>query len=228
MSAAPVALIAGASRGIGLAIADALAAQGHRTIRVSRSLAPRKAPDRLDVSCDITDAGQVERLRAECGAFGVPDLLVLSAGQFALANLEDTTPDVFAGQLAANLTAPFLLLRAFLPAMKARKSGRVIALGSIADSTPLAGNAGYAASKYGLRGLIGVVREECGGTGVLCTLVSPGATDTDMWDPIDPDHRPGFLPRARMLRASDVAGAITWIAGLPPHVDIDWLRMGPA
>jgi NADP-dependent 3-hydroxy acid dehydrogenase YdfG len=112
--------------------------------------------------------------------------------------------------------------------MRARGSGRLITVGSIADHAALPGNAAYAAAKYGVRGLHGVLREELRGSGVLCTLISPGPTDTAMWDQVDPDSREGFIPRARMLRPRDVAEAIGWIAGRPSHVDIDWLRLGPA
>ena len=65
------------------------------------------------------------------------------------------------------------------------------------------------------------------GTGVRCTLVSPGPTDTRVWDPVEPDTREGFTPRARMLRPADVAEAIRWVATLPGHVQVDWLRVGP-
>jgi NADP-dependent 3-hydroxy acid dehydrogenase YdfG len=57
--------------------------------------------------------------------------------------------------------------------------------------------------------------------------VSPGPTDTSVWDPVDPDHREGFIPRAGMLRPADVAEAILFVATRPPHVLIDWLRLGP-
>jgi NADP-dependent 3-hydroxy acid dehydrogenase YdfG len=112
--------------------------------------------------------------------------------------------------------------------MRARGRGRLINLGSIADHRAFPENAAYSASKYGLRGLHEVLREEYRGSGVLCTLVSPGPTDTPAWDPVDPDRREGFTPRARMLRPADVAEAIVWVATRPAHVDIDWLRLGPA
>ena len=112
--------------------------------------------------------------------------------------------------------------------MRARASGRLITIGSIADHRAFPENAAYAASKYGLRGLHEVLREELRGSGVLCTLLSPGPTDTAMWDPVDPDRREGFTPRAKMLRAEDVADSVLWIASRPAHVDVDWIRLGPA
>ena len=65
------------------------------------------------------------------------------------------------------------------------------------------------------------------GSGVRLTLVSPGPTDTAVWDPFDPDRREGFMPRADMLRPADVAEAVVFVATRPAHVHIDWLRLGP-
>ena len=85
----------------------------------------------------------------------------------------------------------------------------------------------YAASKYGLRGLHETLVDEYRGSGVRLTLISPGPVDTTLWDPIDPDTREGFTPRADMLRPADVAEAVLFAATRPPHVHIDWLRLGP-
>lgn len=224
-----VAVVTGASRGIGLAIADALAGAGARVVRSSRSLKAQRSESRLDVPGDLTDPRQVDALaEATRAAFGEPDLVVNSAGLFRLATLEATSPEEFATHLLANLQSAFQVAREFLPAMRARGRGRLITLGSIADHRAFPENAAYAASKYGLRGLHEVLREEYRGSGVLCTLVSPGPTDTPAWDPVDPDHRPGFTPRAKMLKPEDVAEAVLWVATRPPHVDVDWLRLGPA
>lgn len=224
-----VAVVTGASRGIGLAVADALAHEGARVVRSARSLKPFRDAARLDFPGDITDPKYVTALaEATRAAFGEPDLVVNSAGVFRLSAVESTTPEDFAAQLSANLQAAFQVAREFLPAMRARGRGRLINLGSIADHRAFPENAAYAASKYGLRGLHEVIREEYRGTGVLCTLVSPGPTDTPAWDPVDPDHREGFVPRSRMLKPEDVAEAVVWVATRPAHVDVDWLRLGPA
>ena len=224
-----IALVTGASRGIGLAIARALSAGGAQVVRVSRRLPQASTSEWVDLPCDLSDPAAVEGLPARVHqAAGVPDLVVNNAGSFLLAPVEETSAAAFAGQLAANLTLPFLVSRAFLPGMRARGSGRLILIGSIADHVALPGNSAYAAAKFGARGLHEVLREELRGSGVLCSLVSPGPTDTEVWDPVNPDAREGFIPRARMLRPGDVADAVRWIAGLPGHVDVDWLRMGPA
>ncbi len=224
-----VALVTGASRGIGLAIAHALREAGAQVVRLSRALVPASDSADLDLACDVSDAAAVEVMAARVTqSVGVPDLVINNAGSFLLAPLEATSPAAFARQLSANLTGPFLVARAFLPSMRARGSGRLITVGSIADHLGLPGNTAYAAAKFGVRGLHEVLREELRGTGVLCTLISPGPTDTTAWDPVDPDSREGFIPRARMLRPADVADAVSWIATRPPRVDIDWIRLGPA
>lgn len=223
-----VALVTGASRGIGLATAAALERAGARVVRVSRRIAQAETATRLDVPCDVTDPLAVEALfRRSAERFGSPDLVVSNAGTFLLAPILETGPGVFAEQLSANLTGPFLVARAALLAMRDR-GGRLILIGSIADHVGLPGNAAYGAAKFGVRGLHQVLRAELAGSGVLCTLISPGPTDTPAWDPVDPDSREGFTPRARMLRPEDVAEAVCWVAGRPGHVDVDWLRLGPA
>jgi NAD(P)-dependent dehydrogenase (short-subunit alcohol dehydrogenase family) len=224
-----VAVVTGASRGIGLAIASALEGAGARVARVARTLTRARSSTRLDIPCDVTDEAQVHALFDTVrAAFGVPDLVVNAAGAFLLRPFEETGAADLAAQLAANLQGPFLVARAFLPAMRARGSGRLITIGSIADHKAFPENAAYAASKYGLRGLHEVLRQEYRGSGVLCTLLSPGPTDTGAWDAVDPDARPGFTPRSEMLRPADVADTVAWIARQHPRVDVNWMQIGPA
>jgi NAD(P)-dependent dehydrogenase (short-subunit alcohol dehydrogenase family) len=226
--AGQVALVTGASRGIGAAVADALASAGVQVIRVARSLADGAHGRFEDVRCDLTEPAQVERLAAGVlQRHGAPAIVVSNAGAFLLRPLETTGIDELDQQLAVNLRAPFAVAKAFLPAMRDAGMGTFITVGSVADHVGFPENAAYAASKYGLRGLHETLVAEFRGTGVRLTLVSPGATDTAAWDPIDPDHRAGFTPRAGMLRPADVADAILFVASRPEHVHIDWLRLGP-
>lgn len=223
-----VAVVTGASRGIGAATADLLAREGARVVRLARSLEEQRAGEALDVRCDVTDAAQVtvaaDLVQAEWGA---PDILVNNAGAFHLAPFEETSTADFDAQVAANLRGPWLVARAFVPRMRAGRGGLVVTVGSVADHVGFPGNAAYAAAKYGVRGLHETLLAEYRASGLRFTLVSPGPTDTAAWDAVDPDSRPGFTPRARMLRPEDVAAAVVFAATRPPHVQLDWLRLGP-
>ncbi|GLC26074.1 SDR family oxidoreductase [Roseisolibacter agri] len=234
------ALVTGASRGIGLAAARALAAAGARVALLARTadvleraaadIARDTGGDALAVPCDVRDAAGVDaalaRVRAAFG--GAPDVLVNNAGAFTLAPVAATSPADFAAALDANLVAPFRLVRALLPEMLARGHGHVVTVGSIADRFAFPENGAYAASKFGLRGLHEVLRAELRGSGVRASLVSPGPVDTPIWDPIGPDDRPGFTPRAQMLSADAVAGAIVFVVGAPGELNVDELRLSRA
>jgi NAD(P)-dependent dehydrogenase (short-subunit alcohol dehydrogenase family) len=221
-----VALVTGASRGIGAATAEALRAAGARVVRVARALPPGE--DFLDLAADLTDAAQVdalaERVRRDVGP---PDVVVSNAGGFLLRPLERTTVADFDAQVAVNLRTAFAVARAFLPMLRDAGRGSFVTVGSVADHVGFPENAAYAASKYGLRGLHETLLAEFRGTGVRLALVSPGPTDTDIWAPFDPDRREGFPRRAEMLRPADVADAVLFVATRPPHVLVDWLRLGP-
>jgi len=221
-----VALVTGASRGIGAATAEALRAAGARVVRVARALPP--GDGFLDLAADLTDPAQVDALAERVrGEVGPPDLVVSNAGGFLLRPLEQTTMAEFDAQVAINLRAAFAVARAFLPMLRDAGRGTFITVGSVADHVGFPENAAYAASKYGLRGLHETLLAEFRGTGVRLTLISPGPTDTDIWAPFDPDRRAGFPRRAEMLRPADVADAVLFIATRPPHVLVDWLRLGP-
>jgi NAD(P)-dependent dehydrogenase (short-subunit alcohol dehydrogenase family) len=224
-----VALVTGASRGIGAATCEVLESAGARVLRVARALPPDERRRYRDLACDLSQPSQVEALAERVLRENEsPDILVHSAGGFLLRSLEDTSAEDFDAQMAINLRAAFCLARSFLPLMRSVGGSRFIALGSVADHVGLPENAAYAASKYGLRGLHETLLAEYRGTGVRLTLISPGPTDTTLWDPFDPDHREGFPSRGRMLRPLDVAEAILFVATRPAHVVIDWLRLGPA
>jgi NAD(P)-dependent dehydrogenase (short-subunit alcohol dehydrogenase family) len=226
MLAGRVAVVTGASRGIGAATAASLRAAGARVVRVARTLPP--GTGFMDIPADLTDDRQVtalaDRVARELGA---PEVVVSNAGGFFLKPLADTSMAEFDAQIALNLRGAFAVARAFLPTMRAAGRGVFISVGSVADHVGFAENAAYAASKYGLRGLHETLAAEYRGSGVRLTLVSPGPTDTDIWAPFDPETREGFPSRAQMLRPADVAEAIAFAASRPPHVHIDWLRLGP-
>jgi NADP-dependent 3-hydroxy acid dehydrogenase YdfG len=145
-----------------------------------------------------------------------------------LATVDTTDPRDFAAAIDVNLIAPFRLIRAFLPAMRARKRGHIVSIGSIADHVAFPENGGYAASKFGLRGLHEVLRAESRDSGVRVTLISPGPVNTALWDDVNPDDRPGFTPRSAMLTPEAVAAAVVFAVTQPGDVNIDELRLSRA
>jgi NAD(P)-dependent dehydrogenase (short-subunit alcohol dehydrogenase family) len=226
--AGSLAVVAGASRGIGLAIAEELQSAGAHVVRLARSLADAAADRRTDLRCDVSQAGEVERMAQRVLAQrGAPDVVVNNAGAFMIRPLAETTAAEFEGQLAGNLLAPFLVMRAFLPAMTARGSGLFVTIGSVADHTAFPGNAAYGAGKTGLRGLHQVMAAEIAGSGLRASLISPGPVDTELWDPVDPDTRPGFPKRRDMLRAEDVAEAVLFVCTRARHITIPELHIEP-
>jgi NADP-dependent 3-hydroxy acid dehydrogenase YdfG len=227
------AVISGASRGIGLACARALHAAGARVLLVARSPeALERAVRELgsaatSIPCDITDAAARQRsfaaIRAAVG--GSPDILVNNAASFMLKPFDETSLTDFERMLDVNLVAHFAFTREFLPDMRSRRGGHIVTIGSIADKRALPGNAAYAASKFGLRGLHEVLREELRGSGVRATLVSPGRVDTDAWDDITAGERRGSFPRAEMLDPMAVAEAVRYAVTRPAEENIDELRL---
>jgi len=239
------ALVTGASRGIGRAVARALVLAGAEVHAVARglpdlerliaelaaSVAENNGPGHAHaVVCDLRDAAQVSAMLVPVleGVSQRHTLLINNAGVFPLAPIVDTAPETFAATIDSNLVAPFRVLHALLRPMREAGRGHVVTIGSVADRRTFGGNAAYAASKFGARALHEVLREEITGSGVRATLVAPSATDTPIWDPIDPDHTPGLPPRAAMLRPDDVADAVLWAVTRPAHVNIDEVRLGRA
>lgn len=226
------AVVTGASRGIGRAIAHVLAGAGAQVTLVARgmdelrSVAASIGPLAHAAVCDVTDLNAVTKLAQSLLAQSPkPDLLINNAGLFPLAPLDTMEPFAFEHTIRSNLVAPFFVLRNLLPEFKRQGRGHVVTIGSVADRTAFAGNGAYAASKYGQRAMHEILRQELQGTAVRSTLISPSATDTSIWDPIDPDNQPDFPSRSNMLRPADVAEAVLWAVTRPAHVNIDELRL---
>jgi NAD(P)-dependent dehydrogenase (short-subunit alcohol dehydrogenase family) len=228
------ALVTGASSGIGLEIARSLAAAGAWVGMVARGR-ERLAAAAAEVGGHPipADASTAEGVHSLAGYVtellgDAPDVLVSAAGAFALAPLAETEPEAFDRHLAVNLRGPFLLMRAFLPRMLRRGSGHVVHVGSVAGRVAFPENGAYSASKFGLRGLHEVLLQEIRGTGVRATLVEPAATDTPLWDAIDPDSRDDLPSRAAMLHPGDVARAVLFALVQPQHVRIPTIAIEAA
>jgi len=227
------AVVTGASSGIGAGIAEALGREGVRVALVARTeakLAEKASAIKgsIPVVCDVTDPKSVERATKQISSEmkGAPDIVVNNAGLFRVAVADETSGETFIEVINTNLVAPFLFVRAFLPDMKKRKSGHIVTLGSIADRTIYTGNAAYSAAKFGLRAVHEVLRAELRGSGVKTSLISPAATNTEMWNGItitDPAGKPHST--RPMLEPDDVVSAVMFALTQPERVNVDELRL---
>lgn len=227
------AVVTGASRGIGEAVARSLAAGGARVALVARGreplerLAAELGAGAFAVPCDLMNGDAVRAAVATITATfaGSPHILVNNAGTFRVGPVQEIAADDFKAMLDLNLFAPFMFVREFLPAMLAAKRGHVVSIGSVADRNAFPGNAGYSASKFGARALHEILRAETKGTGVRATLVSPSATDTSIWDGLSAEKRAKYPKAADMLHADDVARAVIYAVTQPATVNVDELRL---
>jgi NADP-dependent 3-hydroxy acid dehydrogenase YdfG len=218
-----VAVVTGASGGIGAAVSGRLAAAGASVWMVARGRdrleAAARAAGGKAVVADVADPAGAEAVRHAVGATPV-DILVNAAGSFDLAAIAETAPEMFDRMIDGNLRAPFLAIRALLPGMLEAGRGHVVTIGSVAGRRAFPENGAYSASKFGVRGLHAVLDEELRGTGVRSTLVEPAATDTGLWDPLDPDGRPDLPSRNVMLSPERVAETVLYVVTRPPDVAI--------
>lgn len=174
-----VALVTGSSSGIGRATADALAAAGWRVTGGSRreQTAAGWTPVTLDVTDDASVEGAVSALLAREGRI---DALVHCAGISVAGAVEDVALEEAAHQIATNYLGAVRLLRAVLPTMRARRSGRIVVVGSIGGIIALPFIAHYSASKFALDGLVEALRHELAPFGIQATILHPGDVRTDI------------------------------------------------
>ena len=201
-----VCVVTGASRGIGRAIAEDLSSAGAQVATCAVQDAPRTGDWR--VRCDVSDEEQVARFFADTETrLGPPDVLVINAGVLERAPIDELSARQWDRVLGVNLRGAFLCARAAWPSMKARRKGRILAIGSISGTlgTPLA--SAYNASKWGLTGFIKSIAEEGREHGIFCALVLPGSTDTEML------AQTAFPP---VVETRDVAKVVRFLAAEAP------------
>jgi NADP-dependent 3-hydroxy acid dehydrogenase YdfG len=227
------AVVTGATRGIGAGIAAALAAEGAQVVMLARNEAKLKERSAslkgsIPIACDVTRPESVEKAakRITSELKRAPDIVVNNAGIFGVSTVEETSVEFFIETINTNLVGPFLLVRSFLGEMKKRGTGHIITIGSVADRTIYTGNAAYSAAKFGVRAVHEVMRAELRGTGVRATLVSPAATDTEIWNTVsvtDPAGKPHS--KRPMLDTDDVVRAVMFAITQPERVNVDELRL---
>lgn len=205
-----VALVSGAGRGIGRAIAERLAALG--AVVVAGDLVAPDHPGITGLALDVTDETSVEVAFGEVeSTLGPVDVLVLNAGIFRVESLEATTLESWSASLTVNLTGAFLCARRALPSMRARGYGRIVALGSSAGKTGGAKDvAAYAASKAGVMALMKSIASEYAPHGITANALAPSLIDTDMIAGMPDMHT--RVPVGRLGRPEEVADLVAYLA----------------
>lgn len=226
-----VAVITGGSRGLGLAIAEALGAEGARVAILAKgraqldeaaaSLAARGI-EALALEADVTSAESVERAVTEVQRrWSRLDALILNAGIWQGAPIEKTTDAQWGQLLSINLTGAFLTLRAALPTMKAAKRGTIVGISSVGGLTGQPGSAAYAASKWGLRGLLESAALELKPDRIRVSVVYPhniNSAGRALTSAADRDAN---------LDPSDIAAMVCHLVSAPSHVSFPHVDVWP-
>lgn len=209
------AVVTGASRGIGAALAERLAGRGYRVILVGREVETLEAirrgldtPSRhLSLTADLSSEQEidslVERISRETDRL---DLLVLNAGYAADASIETTETEVWDYTFSVNVRAPFLLCRKLLSQLRSAPSGRIIAIGSVVATAAYPHQGAYTASKHALRGFLRVLAKEVHHDGIVVQMIHPGGVATEMVGALRPDIDP-----AEYIATTEVADAMEFL-----------------
>jgi NAD(P)-dependent dehydrogenase (short-subunit alcohol dehydrogenase family) len=215
-----IALVTGASRGIGKAIAIALAKEGTKLVLAARTVeglertaaAVRAAgSEALVVPTDLREEAQIDNLfKKTMGRFGRLDILVNNAGVFGPGPVDELATATWDGVIAIDLRAVFLCSRAAFRIMKAQGGGRIINIGSISATRVRENNAAYSAAKAGLIGLTQSIALEGRPFNINCGILHPGN--------VRRDNIP--LMNEPMMEQEEIAAAAVYMAGQPPGVNV--------
>jgi len=224
-----VAVVSGGGSGLGAAMAEALSRRGHRlaligrrTGPLERTLAGPSSPGRV-WALDVRDSPAVEGCAREVEhELGAVSVVVAAAGIAKVASFSEQSDEDFRATVETNLIGAAQLFRAFLPPMLARGRGTLVGVLSVAARNVFAGWSAYAASKWGLLGLLESLRVELQGSGVRVLALTPGATATPLWDGVL-----GEWDRSKMIAAADVAEALVWALDHGEGAVVEEIRMQP-
>ena len=218
-----VAIVTGASRGIGRAIALRLAAAGARIVAGARADHVHSVVGEIEaaggtavgVTLEVTESASVSGMvQAALDRFGRIDVLVNNAGIVRDQLLLRMKPEEWDAVIATNLTAAFACCRAVLRPMVKQRSGRIVNIGSVVGQTGNPGQANYAASKAGLVGFTRSLALEVASRGITANVVAPGMIETDMTAALDERARDALcsrIPMRRLGTPDDVAGAVCFL-----------------
>jgi NAD(P)-dependent dehydrogenase (short-subunit alcohol dehydrogenase family) len=218
-----VALVTGASRGIGRGVAQVLAGEGASLVLTARTVSGLKetadslpaGTEVLTVGADLTDEAQVESVFTKAmEKFGRLDLLINNAGIFDGAPLDECTVELWDKVITTNLRTPFLCTRAAFRIMKAQRGGRIINIGSISALRVRPYSAPYSTSKHAIWGLTQVTALEGREYGITCGVLHPGNTNVESLAPL-------WKQRGEAaMEVEDISQAVLAMATLPPHVNM--------
>ena len=218
-------LVTGCSRGIGLAITRRLLEEGHRVIGISRH---SPGIDSARFTCMELDLSDLDRLPGALRELSKqhPDIdaAVLNAGIGRFGSLEEFSASQIRQLVDLNLTSQLLLAREFLPGLKKRGGGDLVFIGS--ESALRGGRYGtvYAATKFGLRGLVQALQEECSTSSVRVGIVNPGMVNTSFFD--DLDFRPGDEEDQHLV-PDDVVAAVLLMLDARPGAVVQEINLQP-
>jgi NADP-dependent 3-hydroxy acid dehydrogenase YdfG len=236
-----IALLTGASSGIGAATAELLAREGVVVAAVARradrlaslvksieAAGGRAAAFAADVSEQSGAEAVVQQVLAR---YGRVDILVNSAGIMRPGDTESSDPAHWREQFDINVLSSMYLSRAVLPGMRQRRDGHIVIISSTAGRLVGAGNVGYTASKHAVNAFADGLRQEIAALGIRVTIIEPGATTTEVALSIpDPEARARLnlhVSKEGSMRAEDVGGAIVYALKQPPNVNVREIWIAP-
>ena len=232
-----IAVVTGASSGIGEQIARRFAAEGARVVLAARRKEALEAIARdleaqgaeaLAYALDVSDWGAVQAFAAAVRErFRGVDILVNNAGIMDYRSVEAFSVEEWRRILDVNLVGPFLVTKAFLPLLRARSGPRcILNMGSVAGRTGFAEGTAYCASKFGLKGFSESLGLELGGEGIRVAIVQPGYVATPLQGPGETD--PDGVPKRRMIQPEDIADVCAYLASQPRSMYVDEVTVYPA
>jgi NAD(P)-dependent dehydrogenase (short-subunit alcohol dehydrogenase family) len=225
-----VAVVTGASRGIGFAIAEALVRAGAEVVLVARdkkalSSTRMKLGGKANaVAADVTRPADIEHVFIQVKKrYDRLDILVNCAGTFTYKPLTETTLDDWRANIETNLTSLFLTTKAALPLLGRSRHPHLINILSISSQHAFPNCSAYTAAKFGALGLTRVLREELRPQGIRVTAIMPGLTDTQMLNEF------GFeIPRDRVMQPEDVAEAVIAALRQPERTSLEEVNLMPS